>query len=133
MDLIFTPVVTLHNPYNVNISFYNMEVEFHQYSGRLQFHAASQVAPGPVRWVQKRGSGTFDSLNTMAQIPNNRGDKKFVMNIADWSRRQTRLTTPPPTSSGPIVMKPGQTLVCGPNPTSQAASFYKDARAGNRR
>ena len=57
VDMIFTPVVTLHNPYNVNLSFHKMEVSVHQSAGCLQLHDSSGWIRG-IR-VQKRGSGNL--------------------------------------------------------------------------
>jgi hypothetical protein len=71
--------------------------------------------------------GTFEALNTMYQIQTYRGQKKFVLNIADWADLEPLAVSS--AINGPILMKPGQTLVCGPGmkPTS---SFYRDTRAG---
>jgi hypothetical protein len=106
VDLIYTPVVTLHNPYNVNLSFHRINVTFHDMPIAFNF------------MLDKGGSGsfvsqsierdTFESINIMA----GNGPNKFAINIADWLN-DGKL----PASSvikGPIVMKPGQTLICGP-------------------
>ena len=121
VTLIFTPVVTLHNPYNVNLSFHSMKVTFLNVPIAFQF------------MLQKGGTGSFESqsvepgkfesLNTMiASSPADRGDKTFEMNIANWSNTGS-------TVSGPIVKKPGQTLVCGPY-FDPNGSFKNDTGAG---
>jgi hypothetical protein len=130
LNLIFTPVVTLHNPYNVNISFHKMEVSFENMPIAFNFMFQAGGAGGFAS--QSVESGKFESINTMSYDAgsdhNGRSDKKFVMNIANWSD-----TNPLPAStaiSGPIVMKPGQTLICGPSfpPNS---SFKIDAGSGH--
>ena len=86
MDLIFTPVVTLHNPYNVNISFHKMEVTFHNVPVAFNFMFQAGGAGGFVS--QSVDPGTFESINTMSYSGsdhNGRTDKKFVINIANWS------------------------------------------------
>lgn len=128
VDLVFTPVVTLHNPYNVNLSFHQMEVTFTNIPIAFNFNL-DPGGPG----VGGGGSksvipGTFDSLNTMAQNPPNRGEKKFVMTIANWADTQPLETST--TITGPIVMKPGQTLICGPS-LPPDSSFFRDTRSGN--
>ncbi len=50
------------------------------------------------------------------------------MNIANWNDANPIATSS--TISGPIVMKPGQTLVCGPIFPSDS-SFQKDAGLGH--
>ncbi len=133
VNLIFTPMVTLHNPYNVNISFYSMNVEFvnipvafnfmFQYAGTGPFVSRSIVP------------GAFESLNNMT-YNNKRGDKKFVMKLADWNNAKPVYDTSADTLAinGPIVMKPGQTLVFSPyfsaksTTSTQAASFYEDSK-----
>jgi len=127
VDLIFTPVVTLHNPYNVNLSFNKMQVTFTNLPVAFNF-TLIQGGPGkPSGGSQSVVPGTFESLNTMSQ-KSSRGDKTFVMNIANWADTQPLSANSP--TSGPIVMKPGQTLICGPY-FDPAKSFKSDAGAGN--
>lgn len=104
--LIYTPLITLHNPYNINMSFDNLEVSIRNMPVAFNFYIngtaqCSQLVP----------------LNEM--FVSDRREKQFVMKIANWSAPGSSSTT------GPIVMKPGQTLVCGPylNPD---ASFNND-------
>ena len=114
VGVVVTPVVTLHNPYNVNLSFHKMLVSFVNLPVAFNFTLISgggTLPPGKASGSQSRVPGTFESLNTMVQ-PRFRGDKLFVVNIANWR-------TPDPLSrnsetAGPVVMKPGQTLICGP-------------------
>jgi hypothetical protein len=104
--LIYTPVVTLHNPYNVNLSFYRLNVTFQNVPVAFNF------------MLDKGGTGNFESqsierdifesMNIMA----GNGSKKFVINIANWKDTQKLGSSSAITE--PIVMKPGQTLICGP-------------------
>ena len=117
VDLIYTPVVTLHNPYNVSISFHKMSVEFENVPVAFNFMLK---AAGTSNFVsQSVEPGKFESINGMTG-KDNRGEKKFGMTIANWTD-----TAPLPASSaisGPIVMKPGQTVICGLS-KDPAASF----------
>jgi hypothetical protein len=106
VDLIYTPVVTLHNPYNVNLSFYRLNVTFHNVPVAFNF-MYDKGSTGNFE-SQSIERDTFESINIMAGD----GSKKFTTNIADW-QDDGKL----PESSaikGPIVMKPGETLICGP-------------------
>jgi hypothetical protein len=133
VNMIFTPMVTLHNPYNVNLSFYSMNVEFVNIPVAFNFMFQSASA-GPFV-SQSMVPGTFESLNNMT-YNRKRGNKTFVMKIADWTNAKS-VTVPAPDTfdiNGPIVMKPGQTLVFSPyfstksNSSNSAASFYEDSK-----
>ena len=130
LNLIFTPVVTLHNPYNVNIQFHKMEVTFENIPIAFNFMFQAGGTGGFVS--QSVEPGKFESINTMSYDAgadhNGRSDKKFVMNIANWS--DTNPYTPTSPISSPIVMKPGQTLICGPS-FAPNASFKSDASGGH--
>ncbi len=125
-DVVFTPVVTLHNPYNVNISFNRINVTFKnipiafrfmvQYGDLGSSYLSRSVVPE-----------NFESLNEMVHHLNYRGDKEFGMNIANWSDSDP--IDQSDSISEPIVMKPGQTLVCGPY-VDPNASFKKDSGLG---
>lgn len=129
VDLIFTPVVTLHNPYNVNISFHKMGVEFKNMPIAFEFMMISGGGgpPGMSSGSKCVVPGTFEPLNTMYQIASYRGDKRFVVNIANWADSQPLAVNQD--ISGPVILKPGQTLVCGPS-LRPDSSFYRDTRAG---
>ena len=127
VDLIFTPLVTLHNPYNVNLSFYRINVTFVNVPIAFQFFRRSGDPPAPMI-SQSVDPGPepehhpFESLNGMTGT----GDKTFVINIANWS--DTQSLTSSAGIAGPIVMQPGQTMICAPclPPNS---SFKNDAAA----
>lgn len=95
--LIYTPLVTLHNPYNVSISFDSLEVIIRNPPVAFNFYVNDQ--PQCTKLV---------SLTDMFVYGTDRTEKSFALKIANWSSP----TASSPT--GPIVMKPGQTLVCGP-------------------
>jgi hypothetical protein len=127
VDLIYTPVVTLHNPYNVNLSFHMMQVTFENMPVGFNFMLQEGGSGG---FISKSVvPGTFESLNTMYQIQTYRGQKRFVLNIADWENLDPLAAPGGQTIKGPITLKPGQTLICGPGMKSDS-SFYRDARAG---
>jgi hypothetical protein len=127
VNLMFTPVVTLHNPYNVNISFHRMEVSFENIPVGVNF--MFQAGGGGGFLSQSVVPGTFESMNTYGYTGSQyRTNKIFRMHIANWSD-----TNPLDSSnavSGPIIMKPGQTLVCGPS-FPAGSSFKKDAGSGS--
>jgi hypothetical protein len=114
VNIIFTPVVTLHNPYNVNISFHKMQVQFDNIP--IAFNFMLQPAEGGGFRSMSVSPGAFEALNTMAKNSNVggrplRSDRKYAMTIADWSDSQPLSDSTAVT--GPIILKPGQTLVCG--------------------
>jgi hypothetical protein len=119
VGLITSPVVTLHNPYNVNISFYKMEVSFNNLPVAFNLMFSNN---GAAYASQSTVPNQFEAMNTYAYNSNAygkpvRNDRNFVMTIADWTDDNPLVTpTGAPGSSGikgPIVMKPGQTLICG--------------------
>lgn len=106
--LVYTPLITLHNPYNINMSFDNLEVTVRNMPVAFNFYV--------------NGSAQSAQLVPLTEMFVNAGDrreKQFVLKIANWSAPGSSSTT------GPIVMKPGQTLVCGPYLNPQA-SFSND-------
>jgi hypothetical protein len=95
--LVYTPLVTLHNPYNISLSFDILEVVFRNEPVAFQFYVND-----------KPQNACLIPLCELMNYYRRNGEKSFALKIANW---------PTPTSTspaGPIVMKPGQTLVCGP-------------------
>jgi hypothetical protein len=103
--LIYTPLVTLHNPYNVSISFDNMEVVIRNVPVGFNFYVNG-----------KAQNTRVVSINDMFVNGHQRGEKSFYMKIANWSSPGSSSTR------GIITMKPGETLVCAPY-LSPSASF----------
>ena len=95
--LIYTPLVTLHNPYNVNISFERMIVNIRNVPIAFSFFVNNIP----------QSSGLVP-LTEMYVDGNNRREVEFVMEIADWQGQNSS------TVRGPINLRPGQTLVCSP-------------------
>jgi type II secretory pathway pseudopilin PulG len=95
--LVFTPLITLHNPYNISISFDSFEVTMANVPVAFNFYVND-----------KPQSSKLVPLNDLFIHASDRGEIKFVMNIGNWRSPGSSST------SGPIVMKPGQSLVCGP-------------------
>jgi len=111
LNLIYTPVVALHNPYNVSLSFHKIDVTFENVPVAFNF----MFQPGENSSYVSRSviEGDFDSLNSMVNDPNGgRGDKIFTMSIANWSDEQALPNNN--SMDSPIILKPGQTLICGP-------------------
>lgn len=131
VSLIYTPVVTLHNPYNCSISFQSMQVTFTNIPVAFNFYLVpSGIGSGTSQSVI---ANTFESPNTMFLAQSNggwrpRGNKSYVMTIANWANTQPLATSA--AISSPIVMKPGQTLICGPS-YSPTASFRTDGGLGS--
>lgn len=133
VNLIVTPVVTLHNPYNVSITFHQMQVEFSNIP--VGFNFMFQDGGGGSAVSQSVIPGSFECYNTMAYRGHRdpttgeltRNNKRFVMTIADWAS-DARLADNA-TISGSITLRPGQTLVCGPS-LPPNSSFDQDTKSG---
>jgi len=95
--LIMTPIVTLHNPYNVSISFDRLDVAFQNLPVAFKFYVN-----GTAQNTQ------LVSLNCLYWDDSLSQDRMFIIGIADWQDFNAGNTA----RKGPIRMKPGQTLVC---------------------
>ena len=95
--LIYTPLVTLHNPYNISLSFDSFEVIIRNPPVAFNFYVNNQPQ-----------SSKLVPLTDMFVYGSDRTEKSFALKIANWSSPSAS------NPSGQIVMKPGQTLVCGP-------------------
>lgn len=134
VTLIVTPVVTLHNPYNVKISFRQMRVEFMNIPVGFNFMFQDGSGGGPVSQSVDRGS--FECYNTMAYREHRnpetgeptRNNKRFVMLIANWDNDDPLKSDS--TISSDIVLNPGQTIVCGPT-LPPNSSFDRDTKIGH--
>jgi hypothetical protein len=119
-------VVTLHNPYNVHITFNSMKVSFKNIPIAYRF-MYQKNSSGPYL-SQSVDPASFESYNQMMWY--NRGPDKheFGITIANWA-------DPLPISSStsiisPMILRPGQTIICGTylDPT---ASLKRDAGVAN--
>ena len=95
--LMYTPLITLHNPYNVSLSFDNLLVIIRNVPVAFRFYVNGLAQ-----------NSCLVPLCEMYVDGPNRAEKSFALNIGNWSAPGNSSTT------GPLVMKPGQTLICGP-------------------
>ena len=104
--LLYTPLVTLHNPYNINIQFDELQVIIRNVPVAFNFIVNNRPQNNQLVSINDmfyRDETTF------------KGEKSFALNIANWDSPTSR-------SSTPLTLRPGQTVVCGPF-LSPLASF----------
>ena len=109
---VYTPLVTLHNPYNVSVSFDTLYVSIRNVP--IAFRVFINGQPQSSRLVP---------LTDMFVNVGDRREKSFVLQIGNWSSPTASST------SGPIVLKPGQTLICGPYLNPEAS--FSDRKGTN--
>jgi hypothetical protein len=95
LHLLYTPIVTLHNPYNVNLRFDRMKI------------GISEVPMG-FTFLVNNVKKQRDPLPFSNLFVGEKGKKEFWIEIADWPSASAA------SPSGPITMKPGQTAIFGP-------------------
>jgi hypothetical protein len=120
--LILTPVVTLHNPYNVHIQFHSMKVSFKNIP--VAFRFMYQKNSSGAYLSQSVNPDSFESYNQM-MWPGMGADKhEFGIRIANWA--DTKPISSSTVINSPINLRPGQTIICGTylDPT---ASLKRDA------
>ncbi len=91
--LLYIPIFTLHNPYNVNLRFDRMKIG---------------VSGVPVGFTFYVNGVAKNNLTPLTRLFNSSISKEFWMEIAEW---------PDATAANPvgqITMKPGQTMIFGP-------------------
>ena len=98
--LVYVPLITLHNPYNMSISFDRVQVVIRSIPVAFNF-----IVNGKPQLTDITALSELHLNNGRVDV---RGEKSFALDIGNWSRPGNS------TTRGPIVMKPGQTLVSGP-------------------
>jgi hypothetical protein len=96
IHLLYSPIITLHNPYNVSLQFDQLDLDINGIPIAFNFHVNGLPQ-----------NGDMVPYNNMYVNQQDRTTKSFMLSIANWTSFSSG-------SSSPIVMKPGQTLVCGP-------------------
>ncbi|RYD85521.1 MAG: hypothetical protein EOP84_02245 [Verrucomicrobiaceae bacterium] len=129
MHVIYTPMVTLYNPYNVRISFDMMEVSFQSlpigFNIQLDGQALNggKLIPFNELYDQGRTQGGI-AKSIVLKISNWRGFDTTVTEI-NGGKAESQIEKEAEKESSdpkdPIVMEPGQTLLCSPyiDPNSQ--------------
>jgi len=117
--IMLTPVITLHNPYNVSLSFDRMDMSFKNLPIAFMFYVNGQAQ-----------NTKMVPLNALNWDDASSVDRKFSISIANWTSYDPSNTA----RSGPIVMKPGQTLICqlDLDPNVTFASVSGDYRVNDR-
>ncbi len=100
--LVYTPIITLHNPYNVNISFDQMKITLDNIPVAFRIY----LNDNPIN-TRMLDLSYYFFQNHMG------GDSTtgFTIRIADWKNWNKSDYS---NINGPIMMKPGQSLVCSP-------------------
>lgn len=94
LHMLYIPIFTLHNPYNVSLKFDKMKI------------GMADVPVGFTFYVNNVAMNKMTPLSDM--FVGTKGKKEFWMEIADWPSA----TATSPTTQ--ITMKPGQTMIFGP-------------------
>lgn len=96
VHLLYAPIITLHNPYNVGLKFDQLDLDIKGIPMAFNFTVNDQPQNSePV------------SFNELFVNGPDRLEKSFILSISNWSSFDA-------TAPSSITMKPGQTLVCGP-------------------
>lgn len=96
VHLLYAPVVTLHNPYNVSLKFDKIDIDINGIPIAFNF-----VVNGEMQNKEPI------SYNRMYVSAPDRTAKAFMLSISNWND----FSATEPTA---ITMSPGQSLVCGP-------------------
>jgi hypothetical protein len=96
VHLLYAPIVTLHNPYNVSLKFDKLDLDINGIPIALNFVVNGEA--------QNRAPVSY---NRMYVNLADRTAKAFMLTISNWSDFGS-------SSPSPITMRPGQSLVCGP-------------------
>ena len=94
--LLYAPIITLHNPYNVSLKFDQLDLDVKGIP--MAFNFTVNDLP------QNDAPVSFNEMFVDGAV---RKEKSFMLSISNWSGFSSTAPTP-------ITMKPGQTLVCGP-------------------
>ncbi len=129
LHLMYTPVVTLHNPYNVSLSFDMLKVSFESLPVGFSFSVNGTSTTGG---ILKPFNELYDQGRTRGFI-----NKSIVLKISNWRTFDTTMSQHDGSKDeseierdaerensdpkDPVVMKPGQTLLCSPyiDPSSE--------------
>ena len=110
--LLYTPIFTLHNPYNVNLKFDRMKIGMVDVPIGFKFF--------------RNGVPQTDNLTPLSGLFTGSGGRKaFWMELGNWA------TPTATTTAAPIVMKPGQTMVFAPYIKSDETFGGSDNSASN--
>lgn len=118
MHMVYVPLVTLHNPYNVELEFERMNLTVRDVPVAFNFYVNGKpqnnrlVPFNEMFVVNNEGGGDYSGA---------KGERAIVLDLAEWtSPSQTR-------PSQTLKMAPGQTLVCGPylNPAAGSADTLR--------
>lgn len=129
MHIIYTPIVTLYNPYNVRVSFDMLEVSFQSLPLGFNFQLDGNALTG----------GKLIPFNELYDQGRTQGGiaKSIVLKISNWKGYDTTVTEinggkaeaqidkeaekESSDPKDPVIMEPGQTLLCSPyiDPASQ--------------
>ncbi|MEI6655132.1 MAG: hypothetical protein WCP45_10220, partial [Verrucomicrobiota bacterium] len=96
--LVYTPLITLHNPYNISIAFDRLDVNIRNVPLAFRFYVNG-----------KPQNSQMVPLSECYWNNDQQRDMVFVIKIGNWSSYDPDSTT----TAGPITMKPGQTMICG--------------------
>lgn len=112
MMICMAPVVTLHNPYNVNLEVANLSVEMNNIPMSIQVNR--KTASGESGWLPAKGQGV-DNIDTESKERPKTGGRKFIFDL---------------TSSGSsnFTMAPGEVRMfsgTAPSNTDYASNPYR--------
>lgn len=80
MMICMAPVVTLHNPYNVNLEVGNLSVEMNNIPMSIQINR--KTASGESGWLPAKGQGV-DNIDTESKERPKTGGRKFIFDLAN--------------------------------------------------
>lgn len=80
MMICMAPVVTLHNPYNINLEVSNLSVELNNVPMSIQLNR--KTGAGESGWLPAKGQGV-DNIDTESKERPKTGGRKFVFDLAN--------------------------------------------------